>query len=342
MPKLPSDFADGQSKKAVRCTLEIRKLPLESFRHPDHAGRKWRDHARRLRGLILELSTYADPDGPLGKYSPSIETLQKQASRATLYRLLDDLRDLGFLTWTRESHYFRRQYTISIPENQVSDSNDNRSQIREESNENQVSDSVEQVSGSTKTGLRFANNRSHSYEHHPSLPSLPSLPSFEPDDDDDFVASSEKPSRLVSRACSARENGAHAPQRVFLSQNQEPKPEIRAWARSRILARGQTHGPILDPDAYVRKAEAKFLAELDNEIELWLVEVAEKQLDHAMQVTKAENPDATAIVEWQPIFEFLAGECHKYRLPYNADVLTRAVRTASDNLGADEVKTDLL
>ena len=132
-------------KNSVKCTIAVRRIPLEQFRL-ESDGRKWNKQARDRRALLLELATYANGDGTFGKFSPSIRTLiETGRSRATLYRHLNDLKELRHLDWTREKHYCKREYRISLPaevEKQVSDSEENRSQI----DKNQVSDSQKQVS----------------------------------------------------------------------------------------------------------------------------------------------------------------------------------------------------
>lgn len=113
MTHKPQPKADR--KKPIRCLLEVRKLPIELFIHPAHGGRQWRSHARKLWNLLCELASYANPDGTFGVFSPSIETLVKHHSERSVYRLLDELRDLGLLEWTRENHYVRRTYRITLP-----------------------------------------------------------------------------------------------------------------------------------------------------------------------------------------------------------------------------------
>jgi hypothetical protein len=142
--------------KPLRCVLVVRSLPLERYQLPTD-GRKWRVAARNRRALLKELATYANADGTFtrdGKnYSPSVETLEKFYSRATLYRHLDHLKELGLLTWTRSDHYERREYRILMSE-QVSDSG-----------QNQVSDSEKQVSHSPETGLTFKSETQNQVSH---------------------------------------------------------------------------------------------------------------------------------------------------------------------------------
>jgi hypothetical protein len=59
--------------------------------------------------------TFTSEDGQKN-FSPSAQRLQAHYARRSLYRHLDDLRDLGFLSWKREqNHYGRRIYQITIP-----------------------------------------------------------------------------------------------------------------------------------------------------------------------------------------------------------------------------------
>src|SRR5882762_8113299 len=98
--------------KPVRCLLDVRSIPLECFKHPRDGARKWRQPARHRYELLFKLSSWADPDGTLGKFSPRLTTLERHYSRTSLYRHMDDLRDLGFLTWARKHHYSKREYQI--------------------------------------------------------------------------------------------------------------------------------------------------------------------------------------------------------------------------------------
>jgi len=103
--------------EVLGCTVAVRRLSPEKFHHP-RDGRKWMITAYLRRSLLLELSTYANKDGSFickGKnFSPSMENLQRFTARATLYRLLDDLKDLGLLSWVRPNHHERRVYEIPV------------------------------------------------------------------------------------------------------------------------------------------------------------------------------------------------------------------------------------
>jgi hypothetical protein len=165
---MPTDTA---KKEVTKCSIEVRNLPLEAFRLPTD-GRKWKQSARSRCALLGRLATYANPDGTFTRnginYSPSLLTLLKHVSQKSYYRLADDLQRLGLLSWTREKHHERREYTIHLPE-QVLDSSQNPSGtgvILEVEQPEQVSDSPEQVSPRHRTGVTMG--------EHPSFPSLPS------------------------------------------------------------------------------------------------------------------------------------------------------------------------
>jgi hypothetical protein len=108
-------------KDSQKCTNVVKRIPKEQFRLPSDGDRKWKAVASKRKQTLIEISTYANGDGTfIGQsgidYSPSIETLMDSASSPrTLYRVLDGLRELKFLDWTRESHYKRRSYTINLP-----------------------------------------------------------------------------------------------------------------------------------------------------------------------------------------------------------------------------------
>ncbi len=106
----------GQAK-TPSCLVRVRRLPLERFKLQSD-GRNWRASARTRRALLLELATYANPDGTFTRdqrnYSPRAKTLEKTWCRSTAYSREDDLRELGLLSWTRPDHYHPRVYQIHI------------------------------------------------------------------------------------------------------------------------------------------------------------------------------------------------------------------------------------
>jgi hypothetical protein len=102
--------------KPIRCLLDVRDISLEHFRHPRDSQRKWKQSARGRHKLLFRLSSWADPDGSVARFSPSMDRLEKHFGHGSLYRRMDDLRDLGFLSWQREKpHYGQRQYEITVP-----------------------------------------------------------------------------------------------------------------------------------------------------------------------------------------------------------------------------------
>jgi hypothetical protein len=137
--------------KFNRCSLQVRDLPLEAFRLP-RDGRKWKQLARSRYGLLLEISMYANGDGTFLSadakinFSPSAKKLLRHRTKDTLYRLANDLRELGLLSWHRQNHYGRRFYWIQLSGNQVRYSLEIRSDIQ-----NIRSDEQDLLSGPTSS-----------------------------------------------------------------------------------------------------------------------------------------------------------------------------------------------
>src|SRR5258708_36213313 len=86
--------------KSVRCIRDIREFPPESYRLPDD-GRKWKKLCEERRKIANQLATYANGDGT--SITAGINRLVRETStkRRTLFRRLDDLRQLGLL---RDKH----------------------------------------------------------------------------------------------------------------------------------------------------------------------------------------------------------------------------------------------
>lgn len=80
----------------MKCSLVVRDVPIESYRLPAD-GRKWKHECTLRRSLAMQLATYADGDGT--RITPSVQTLLDGMGlhRATIHRLLKDLKALGFL-----------------------------------------------------------------------------------------------------------------------------------------------------------------------------------------------------------------------------------------------------
>jgi hypothetical protein len=84
-------------RKSVHCVRDLRDAPFEEFKLPDE-GRQWKSNARNRQALANFLATYADGDGT--RIFPSVETMNKHFGwgRATVFRLLADLRALQLLS----------------------------------------------------------------------------------------------------------------------------------------------------------------------------------------------------------------------------------------------------
>jgi hypothetical protein len=88
---------DDGDPRPIRCLRDVVDLPPGAFALPGD-GRQAK-HLRSLRkDLAVVIARYANPDGS-GAY-PAVETLTKATGqhRATVFRLLSDLRALGFLS----------------------------------------------------------------------------------------------------------------------------------------------------------------------------------------------------------------------------------------------------
>jgi hypothetical protein len=156
---------------STKCTQFIRKIPLESFRLSSD-GRKWKQAARSRQNLLIRISTWANGDGTFvgdngQNYSPSEKTITRHVNRKTYYRLSEALRQLGWLSWSREqAHYGRRLFTIHL-ENHLPDSPKTGDIFK-----------AEQVTYSPKTGDLFAGTHPHgdTCYHIPMMGHYPSSP----------------------------------------------------------------------------------------------------------------------------------------------------------------------
>ena len=185
--------------KEKGCSRAVRDLPLTRYRL-SRDGRKWRVLARARAGLLLHLSTFANGDGSFEKelpggagainYSPSEKRLLEHWAKDSLYRYLNDLHELGLLSWTRPDHYHKRAYTIHIDHTEKPPPNSAGNHVRDSHvasdwlGTKHVRDSSierpEHVRDSQKTGTRFDKNTSDSYSPVPSLPSFSPSKSLEP------------------------------------------------------------------------------------------------------------------------------------------------------------------
>jgi hypothetical protein len=139
----------------------------------------------------------------------------------------------------------------------------------------------------------------------------------EENDDDDDDERGEKKSPRVS--------GQSSPSKT---RTKELSPKQIAWAHGRILARGND---VEKPSAYIRTAMPGFLAEWDEQVQLYLMECAQRFIREA----RAKNPNKA--VPHLGVFVFLAAEAQKADLPCDDDLFASAVRAASASLGLVEV-----
>jgi len=107
-----------KNDKFIRCLLDVRKIPLESFRHP-RDGKKWKQRARSRYHFLCKLAGDANPDGTFKKengvinFSPGVKKLLLHMAERSLYRMTTELRELGYLSWDREkNNYGRRIFQI--------------------------------------------------------------------------------------------------------------------------------------------------------------------------------------------------------------------------------------
>jgi len=93
----PDSIEPAPRKLPIKCLMDVTDLPPSAFAHP-RDGRQ-RKHLCDLRkGVTGVLARYANSDG--SSTYPAAATIAKSVGRdrATVFRLLQDLRDLGFLT----------------------------------------------------------------------------------------------------------------------------------------------------------------------------------------------------------------------------------------------------
>jgi hypothetical protein len=276
-------------KKPLRCLLEVRKLPIEQFKHPGHSGRQWRSHARKLWNLLCELASYANPDGTFGVFSPSIETLLKHHSESSLYRMLDSLRDLSFLDWTRENHYARRSYTIILPEK-------NTCQTSPDSGENHLSNSQPKseitCQAHEKHLSRTIGETPVTVEGYPSLEE----PSKEPSRERETAVETSAPKGGATDTCSlspkaSRETLGHDPQterqvraiKLALAKKELSIPKVVAEIITELVADGYP--------AHIIIAAANEVPDNENIPALWLRDNLEMRAialwDHAKEQAAA-------------------------------------------------------
>lgn len=85
-----------EKDKAIRCLLDVVDLPPQSFAMAED-GRQKSHLSRQRKALVVILAKYANPDGT--RCFPSAKTMATAMglSARTVFRLLDDLRTLGFM-----------------------------------------------------------------------------------------------------------------------------------------------------------------------------------------------------------------------------------------------------
>ena len=85
-----------EKDKAIRCLMDVVDLPPQNFIRPED-GRKANHLSRQRKALAVILAKRANPDG--SQSYPSTFTMASALglSRRSVFRLLDDLRALGFL-----------------------------------------------------------------------------------------------------------------------------------------------------------------------------------------------------------------------------------------------------
>jgi hypothetical protein len=88
--------ASPSPSSSVKLSRDLRVIPVDKYRLP-RDGRKWKGAALQRMQLAEWLSTYGDGDG--SRIYPSVQTMCDHfgLSRATIFRLLADLKDLGLL-----------------------------------------------------------------------------------------------------------------------------------------------------------------------------------------------------------------------------------------------------
>lgn len=79
--------------KSVRCVRDWRDFSLTHYRLR-RSGNQWKRHAEKLRQLAEYLATFADGDGSNIKVSIERMADKFEVDNATIYRWLDNLREL--------------------------------------------------------------------------------------------------------------------------------------------------------------------------------------------------------------------------------------------------------
>jgi hypothetical protein len=104
-------------KPAIRCAKDLASVPFQVFRLPSDGERKWQAVCMRRRAVLQQLALAANQNGKsicLGADRIAADT---GFGRATVFRILQDLRALGFLTDDGKTHpkYHTRVRAIDVP-----------------------------------------------------------------------------------------------------------------------------------------------------------------------------------------------------------------------------------
>ena len=108
--------AKNTSKPALRCAQDCADLPIQAFRLPDDGATKWQSVCLKRRAVLQRLSLAANQNGR--SICLSVERVSQSIglSRATVFRILGDLRTLGLLNDEGKWHpkYHTRMRTIDV------------------------------------------------------------------------------------------------------------------------------------------------------------------------------------------------------------------------------------
>ena len=84
----------------IRCIFDLRDVPPSAFLLPGEkeSNRQWRHNCEHRLMLLNYLATFADADG--GNVRPAVDRMatRHEVSRRTIFRYLDDLKTLGFIS----------------------------------------------------------------------------------------------------------------------------------------------------------------------------------------------------------------------------------------------------
>jgi hypothetical protein len=224
----------------IKCRYWAKNVPLEDFRLPKD-GRKWRQVCRSRRAVFIEFADRANDDGTFLRkvenmgtvnFSPGFKKLRKHYANGTLSRLLDDLRELGFLTWTREQNcYGRRIYWIHDPKSPEPPVPTNGKHTQNSTN-NTFHIQEEQFPHSENNTSHIHKNSSHiRQEQFPlpevkTVPTSSTIPSFE-------VPSLMDPSKTYPRRTRVG-SSPNSPRNKMLTPQQESYRAVRKLIEAAI------------------------------------------------------------------------------------------------------------